>query len=359
MKAIRCILIAVFVVVIWLPILQMNFHFYKEFDDMENRELAPPPVFHSGDPDRFPSDSENYLDDNFGFRPDFIRWNSILRVKLLGVSPIQSVILGKDSWLFYRSEALADGNTINDFRGTLPLSEAELARLQQRIEENARAFSRMNAVYLAVIAPNKNTLYSEFLPDSINRFQPVTRLDQLVEYLKVHSKVQIIDLRETFREAKGGYPLYWKTDSHWNTYGAHLGYRRIIEALSARFPGLRPAPIAGGKVRVKRALLGGDLAQMLFMRDYFPEDNDTVFELLPAPPGPQLKTLLFRHDSFGDNLYPFLRRNFEKIVNIAPFAPYRYNEINRLHPDVVLHVFAERYITQALHDDFYYREDQP
>ena len=64
-------------------------------------------------------------------------------------------------------------------------------------------------------------------------------------------------------------------------------------------------------------------------------------------------TLVFRHDSFGDVLYPHLYQNLKELADIAPFAPYRSEVIFEKHPEAVLPVFAEHFITQAILDDFY------
>jgi alginate O-acetyltransferase complex protein AlgJ len=355
----KVICIALFFGLLWLPVLQMALRFYPEFEEAEKRELAKPPQLSLEALSRLPREFNGYAADNFGFRPDLIRWNSILKTRLLGISPIPSVIVGKDAWLFYCSEALADGNTINDYRGTIPLPDSELVKLQQRLEENRREFSKRNILYVVVIVPNKNTVYGEYLPDGIVKHRPTTRLDQLMSHLEKHSTMRVIDLRETFHRARVEHPLYWKTDSHWNSYGAYVAYAEIMKHISMKIPAVRSISVSPESVRVETSPAGGDLAQMLFMQDLLPEENETRFSARPAREGRLLGTLLFRHDSFGDGLYPFLRMHFKSIVNIAPFAPYPLEDIERRKPEVLLHVFAERYITQALHDDFYYREVTP
>lgn len=348
--------IAFFFGLLWLPVLQMSLRFYPEFEEAEKRELAKPPQLSLQALSSLPRQFDNFAADNFGFRPDLIRWNSILKTRLLGISPIPSVIMGKDDWLFYCSEALADGNSINDHRGTIPLPESELVKLQQRLEENQRQFSMRNILYVVVIVPNKNTVYGEYLPDDIVKHRSTTRLDQLVSHLEKHSTIRIIDLRERFQEARSGRPLYWKTDSHWNSYGAYVAYSEIMRHMAGKIPSLRPISVPTDAVRVETNPAGGDLAQMLFMQDLLPEENETRISTEIIRRDRRAGTLLFRHDSFGDGLYPFLHVHFQSIVNIAPFAPYRLDDIERRNPEVLLHVFAERYITQALHDDFFYRE---
>lgn len=334
----------------------MHFVVYKEFDDTENRELAPVPSLNNH-ASRFTDQIDAYVADHFGFRPDLIRWNSILRVYLLRSSPVKSVILGKDSWLFYCSEALADGNSMNDYMGMIPLADTELEKLRIRLEENRRRFSERGIPYVVAIAPNKNSMYGEYLPERIETCKSnETRLNQFIEYMGKKSDLRVLDLREALSSAKARrLPVYWETDSHWNTYGAYVGYREIMGEIARIYPGAGPLGISG-EVTVERTTRGGDLAQMLFLTDLLAESNHTRFELASAPDQARLKKLLFRHDSFGDNLYPFLRKHFNEIVNIAPFAPFRFEEIFRDPPEVVLHLFTERYLTQAVHDDFFYEE---
>lgn len=356
MRLTRILVISIFLAVIWLPFLQMKLHFVHEFEDPEKRELAPAPELALNKLPELPARFESFWSDNFGLRPDLIRWNNIIRVKLLDVSPIPSVVLGKDQWMFYCSEALDDGNTFDDYRGLSPLSGRELEKIRLRLEANRAEFSRHGMRYLVVVVPNKNTIFGEYLPAGIRKSGAPTRLDQFMEYMGSHSDVEILDLRRAMFEAKKNCPPYWKTDSHWNSYGAYVGYREIVHRLARDFPDIPSGDIAGS-VKVESSPPGGDLAQMLFMQDVVSEENNTKFELVGMPEKPPLQKLIFRHDSFGDNLYPYLNRLFRKVINIAPFAPYRFDVLERERPEIVLHVFAERYIPQALHDDFFYREE--
>jgi hypothetical protein len=356
-RAIRLLLIFAFFGALCLPVLQMQSRFCPEPENCENRELAQAPT---GDCSlaEYAEGWERYLVDNFGFRPYLIRWNSLLKLTCLGVSPVSSVTLGKDSWLFYHSEALADGNTVNDWRGTIPLSQAELVRLQEQLEADEKIFAERKIPYLVAIVPNKNTIYSEYLPDNLRKFRSTTRLDQFMEHMRRNSRVSVLDLREALFKAKNNHPLYWKTDSHWNSYGAYIGYTEILRRLSVQLPALKPVPIAGNEVRIEPSPTGGDLAQMLFLQDSLPEENETRLSLESVPTQPVLDTVVLRHDSFGDALYPFFHRHFKNLVNIAPFAPYRFEAIFAKRPQAVVHVFAERYITQAIHGDFYYEEEK-
>jgi len=355
MKNLLFVPIVIFMALIWAPSVQMCCQFYKEFEDTDKRILASPPEWGSRVISRFTKESEAYLDDHFGFRPDLIRWNILMRIHLFGVAPLQSVIVGKDSWLFYCSEALDDGNSMNDFMGSVPLSEAALEDLRMRIEENNRKFAQTGIKYIVAIAPNKSTVCSEYLPDRFAKNRSRTRLEQFCDYMEKHSSVKVLCLSEPMLKQKSNLPLFWSADSHWNSFGAYVAYKEIIKTISNYYPNTGLIELAGN-VAVKRRVNGGDLARILFIQDVWPEKNETVFEVdskrIPAP----LEKLVFRHDSFGDALYPYLTQHFSKIINAAPFAPFRFEAISRERPEIVLHLFAERYLTQAVHDDFYHKE---
>jgi alginate O-acetyltransferase complex protein AlgJ len=356
-KIFRTIPIACFLGALCFPLAQMNLHLLNEFENPEKRELAPPPKWGGESLAKFQKDFEAFARDNFGLRSDLIRWNCMLRVRHLGVSPVPSVVLGKDGWLFYRSEGFNDGNTFDDFRGTLPISQRELEIARARLEEDRDNFSRIGARFLVVIAPNKNTIYSEALPDKFRKVGPTTRLDQFMAYMEAHSNVPVLDLRRPLAAAKKAFPVYFKTDSHWNSYGAYVGFFEIMRRFSGEFPEIGPQYAAGAKVEVRKTFPSGDLAQMLFMHDVLPEEYDTKLNLPDLPRTPPLGTVIFRHDSFGDNLYPFMNATFKRVVNIASFAPYHMDAIEREHPQIVLHVFAERYIPQAIHGEYFYRDE--
>jgi len=154
----------------------------------------------------------------------------------LGVSPTPSVILGRSGWLFFAGdEALAS------YRAVQPFTEAELAAWQRRIETRRDWLAERGIRYLVVIAPNKETIYPEFMPESLNRVRAVTRLDQLVAHLRAHSNVAVVDPRDALRTAKAA--AFCISDRyHWNDVGAWLLYREIVTGLRRWYQSSSPPP---------------------------------------------------------------------------------------------------------------------
>src|SRR5262249_1751341 len=178
-----------------------------------------------------------------------------------------------------------------------------------------------------VIAPNKQTIYPEVLPRPLRHQQAAgSRIQQLLAYLKAHSDVPILDLREPLRQAKAQERLYDRTDTHWNERGGYVGYREIVSALSSAFPVLRPQSRAAFADVVERRK-GGDLARMLDLDDRLPEEylglaykSSQLARPAEAgirlPPGPQpfamerdnprLPRAVMFCDSFTVQMFPFL-----------------------------------------------------
>lgn len=299
---------------------------------------------------------ENSFNEEFGLRNFLIRWNNIARIELLSITPIPHVILGKDGWLFYRSEAVDDGNTILDYRGLSPLSREALETIRQNLEADRDALAKRGIPYIVVIAPNKNTLYGEYLPDHMTKVGPATRLDQLMDYMEAHSGVELLDLREPLARAKREHPVYYSTDSHWNDYGAYIGYTEIIRRIAKYYPGAKPVELSRPGVAPVPSPVGLDIPQMLCMTDMIPETCDVRLDFVRRDVPFVLDKLCFKHDSFGDKLYPFLNRHFRKVVGMAPFTKLDYEKIDRERPNVLLNVLAERYLYMALNDDYHLKD---
>jgi alginate O-acetyltransferase complex protein AlgJ len=357
------ILVIVFLIAICLPAADV----LLDLDPTrlsEKRRLAPPPPVRLSQPLEvsYTAAFESWWNDNFGFRRSLVVGYS-RALLALGVSPTPSVILGRSGWLFFAGdEALAS------YRAVQPFTEAELAAWQRRIEARRDWLAERGIHFLVVIAPNKETIYPEFMPVSLNRVRPVTRLDQLVTYMRAHSSVAMVDPRDALRSAKAEGIVYLRTDTHWNDVGAWLLHREILMGLRQWYPQLEPIA-AGAFVPFIRKGWSGDLATMLGVDGRLSEDK---LELAPrngraarvADPGarpedsqrklsaaergePSLPRAVMFHDSFGLSLQPFLAESFSRIVFSSGPTNWRGNFdaalVERERPAVVIQEIAERF----------------
>jgi alginate O-acetyltransferase complex protein AlgJ len=253
----RWALVALFGVGISLPLLDWRFALDHTPELTENRVLAPAPAWPltRAEWQALPPRLEKYWNDAFGFRRVLIRWHSIIRYQL-GISPSPIVIIGKHSRLFY-----AGDETTEQHRGLRPFTTVELDNWTQQLEARRKWLETLHARYLFVVAPDKQSIYPEDVPA---RYGPPaqTPLDQLLDYLRSHSKVEVLDLRGALLAARASGNLYHYTDSHWNDRGAFVGYSALLQRLHSWYPALTARPRELFSRRRTRPW-NGDMAMMV------------------------------------------------------------------------------------------------
>jgi hypothetical protein len=221
-------------------------------------------------------------------------------------------------------------------RPELPFSAAELDRWVHALEGRRRTVEARGAAFLVVFAPDKETVYPDLLPPELPGPLPVSRLDALQARLR-EAGVMVVDLRPALREARaaGGafsrWPLYWKTDTHWNMLGALLAARPVLAELRSRFPGVHvPAdeeidvvesPFEAGDLVRMRGLqsVSGDLrvdgrlrtASCPEASGFDLDARSDVTQRLTCPGAPIRRALIF-HDSMMVAMLPALAPAFER-----------------------------------------------
>src|SRR5262249_49750986 len=84
-------------------------------------------------------------------------------------------------------------------------------------------------------------VYPEHLPPA-RRPRPGRPLDRVLTGWGADPELIVLNLRGSLTEAKPHGPVYFHTDTHWNSAGSFLAYRRTVAALARWYPGLAPQP---------------------------------------------------------------------------------------------------------------------
>lgn len=350
-----------FLVIIFLPFLSEQFNLRTAKSLTENRRLTERPSFKMDSLSFFPLKYEKYYNDNFSFRNFFVQLNSRFSAKTYGISAIPDILIGKEGWLYY--VAKSQGNSLEDYKGLVSVDRRILELIRENLEQRTRTLKSQGIQFVVIVAPDKQTIYPEYLPESTKRPRRYpTRLDQIVEYLKKHSTVQILDVRKELlkEKEKGRLPLYKKTDSHWNNFGGFIAYQQILRSLSME-------PKLASDFEWKQANQGrGDLANMLALDERITEENQILFttsfeneisfqekennygtslekkSLIATNKDKALPKLLVFQDSFGEALLKFLSYHFRESVFIQSDS-YSSAIIEKESPDVVIFEIVERY----------------
>ncbi len=278
---------------------------------------------------KFPSLFEDYLQDHIGLK---IWLNKLYSRALLslGTSPVEKVVLGKDDWLFFAGERV-----IPDFQNTELFSQEQLEIWANSLVARQKALAEKGIDYIFVIAPNKHTIYSEYLPDYIVKKQTQSRFDQLTNYLEKYTDVNFLDLRPALLEAKKNKLLYWPRDTHWNRVGAAVAQKALTEKLTEM--GYPSTPVVtdfehwqhtyhrnqdlsrmlGGVRKIEEQGKSYDVKELPCKKSFshdkiWGEDKEKVTNVLVSNcPSKQHNMLMFR-DSFSNELVPFLSNYFHE-----------------------------------------------
>ncbi len=346
----------VFSIFIVSPIVGMQFPSLDfSYKINEKRLLEESPVFNVVDIENFPEQYESFFNDRFGFREAIIHLNNRIRFSLFGVSSVKKVLVGKDRWLFYTGNEVVD-----DYRGVNQISLGELEHWRRVLEAKRNWLASQGISYVFVVAPNKHSIYPEYLPNGIRQVRESSPVDQIVKYLAANSDVTFLDLRGTLIERKDEGLLYYPTDTHWTAFGAFMGYEKIIAEVAKDYPLVIPLELADLKYSVKERD-GFGLATMLGLQDLLTEDVEylrvpkrksfvkkkegrTLTMMTKSEDLP--KAIMFR-DSFAMRLIPYLSENFSEIHYITAKWHQRTpikRMIDEIKPDVVIEEWCERFV---------------
>ena len=138
-------LVVVFLAMIALPLAATVAGIDGGDPDAENRELAPFPHWDGTwkSMAEYPDGFSRWFEDHFAGRAHLVRWSGEIHLFGLGVSPADTVIAGRDGWLYY-----ADDGGVDDYANATPLTEGEVRAWHQAIVRTDDWLRRRNIAYL-------------------------------------------------------------------------------------------------------------------------------------------------------------------------------------------------------------------
>lgn len=312
---------------------------------VENRSMASTPKLQTAEGLNwnYPGDAGAYFTDHFAFRQEMVALNSKIRAEIFGVSPVEDVIVGKNGWLYYTA-------TLDDYQHKNSVSERMLFNMAHNTALMQEYSEGLGKTFLFTIAPNKNTLYDENMPDRL-RFREAEKSDaeRLVPWL-VREEVNYVDLFGLFKEQDE--VLYYARDSHWNEKGAVMVCDALLDAAG------KPHETYEDLVPVQKADYFGDLGLMLFPVGGKPESRFQypVPDTWDYAEGENVEdqfvrtineegegNLLMYRDSFGNSLLPCMAQTFGQAV-FSRKVPYPMSDLVTYEPDIVIVEKVERHL---------------
>jgi hypothetical protein len=265
----------------------------------------------------FPKEFDSFMSDNFGFRQYYVTGWAALDYYLLGCSSNSSVIAGREGWLFFGDES-------RDYLGRNLLSATDIARIVKTLRLEREYLASKGVAFVFTVAPNKSTVYGEYMPARYVKASGESNLGNLSAAL-AGSGVGYCDLYAALMAQKSAAQLYHMKDSHWNNIGALAGYRALMGSLSDAMGGFQYDNYENASYTWKKDW-SGDLETMLLPAlgnlDWQAEyDIPQAFRYsgrpktmedmrIVATSGVNEDRLLMFRDSFANALIPILSNAF-------------------------------------------------
>jgi Sulfotransferase domain/SGNH hydrolase-like domain, acetyltransferase AlgX len=282
-------------------------------------------------------------------------------------------------WLFLINDS---NDFLNIQFGGRVWTESECDAALNVIEMRHQILDQRGIRYLKYIIPEKSVVYREYLPKSLQKLNSdVPRPAVLMS--KNAKKANIRYLDRYLIDAKSYGQLYFRGDTHPTWLGGYLIYRYIVEELNKS--GALDLPVSFAKLIPSVAQYQGDLYTLMdpeftaIWKDVWgflsgSHGFDTLLQLqlmdtdrravkvdVPSVYKDWFKsreTLVFEHvrrdlpravifrDSTSDFVYDLLAQHFSRSVFIWYQGNIVEEVIEKEHPDFVIHVMAERFVTR-------------
>lgn len=291
---------------------------------------------------------KNYYKTHFGLKHTLVNSYLNFKINLLDEDPIPDrVVKGREDWYFLGNE---HNRVLDNAFGIHKYSKSDLYIMKQNLMELNQFINSLNIKLYFVIPPNKSTIYQDKLPYTIT--QQDTPLTQFLSTINTSDSLNIIDLRKVLLKSKNNKKtLYHKTDTHWNDYGAYIGYQYVLGIVSNHYSELSVVPLE--KFNLSDSLHQGDITRMIniynkeLIASYSKPKNSMVLEEKNTyyykkylNNSKDSKLLMFR-DSFAINWFDYFNESFGETVYLR-YHTISKSQIIEEQPDIIILEVAER-----------------
>ncbi len=299
-----------------------------------------------------------YINNNYGLRGVFMAAHAAYG-RAMKSTRERPVLVGQDGQLFYTGEGALDQSLGRLFRtGQMDMLVRVTERMRQELDKAGIRFG-------VVSPPNAQSVIGDLMPEWAQAEQRhPTEYDFAAKSLTANG-ISFVDLRPILKEARAGGPVYQKTDTHWNSRGAVLGFNAAMRAVGRDDLQIDPAAALGAPVAKET----GDLARYLGESSdtgdtdlalkgpmIVPADLKPITGLFPPPvpgdpfdsyafetghPGPRI---LIIGDSFSQRFWPGLLAARSSAFAWTHHRNCRFDWgiIGRFKPDLVVYAPVER-----------------
>lgn len=268
------------------------------------------------------------------------------------------VLVGKNGWLFLQNDT---NRVVEQNNGTLKLAEDKLEIWLRTLENRFVTLNSRGIKYYFFIAPNKEIIYQEYLPDGY-KISDDRVVYQLINACKPYNLPLYYPV-DILRLYKSEYQIYPYGDTHWNGIGGFIAYEYVMRIIKKDFKtnildwedinfveqetlldlgNKMDPPISS---MFSRGIVKQPRAKIIY-------DNQAVNSghvRITLNEDSNLPTAVIFHDSFMQIVMPFFMESFSKI-HFVHASRLDYDLIEKINPNVVISEMVERFLLQPLVD---------
>ncbi len=301
-KYLNYLYVFIFVFILAFPHINSKLYIIQDFEFTEKRTLVQKPSIVTDDQagdfigfkniinqlKDYPDKYKQYLSDNLNLRNRLISYNNLLDLNIrmantqlfgydvdsrgyINANIGDQSILTKDGW-WWRSLP-------ERWRSRGLFTQQELESYAKEIQARSDYLKKKGIIYVYGIYPGKRTIYPEYLPEGAKSVSARGR--QILQYLETHTDVITVDpydviIEEKDNKAKEGKIIYKKTDTHWNSDGAFVGYTEVANVVK-QYVDISVSTKDDFDITYQD-MRGGDITKFISVQEYFPENNNPEYE---------------------------------------------------------------------------------
>ena len=204
------------------------FYLFREqigYKNTENKAESEFPSLSAENYSTWPRRFEEWLSDTLPFKTQFIELYRGFQYRS-GLDFSQSdVIRGQNGNLFYRK-------TVENYKGLSRFTDQELQTAENNLHGFFRQMEKNGSRCLLYIAPDKEQVYGDYMPERIRRISAESRADQLTAYLSKQLNYPVLYPKAELSALARDLPVYFSTDTHWNELGGYISAEQIRAAFT-------------------------------------------------------------------------------------------------------------------------------
>ena len=250
------------------------------------------------------------------------------------------------------------------YKGTNVLSDEELKTQVAKFESLQAACNAKGIQLIIVELPNKDHVYSEYMPTVEGKLNALSRAQQFNNYIQFNTDLEFTYPLTILQEGKANYPTYYMQDSHWSDYGGALASQEIFRRMGWDFKDFDVEMVEhnGGDLV---ALSDNSVAPLTYLKPIINYHSEYSFNQTLSSSymeeyessNPNGKHLLLLGDSYRSSMAQYFAREATNTIfahrnRMTTKDNYYRNKlinfINSLEPgDVLIYQFVERRDTEA------------